>query len=300
MLFRVALIAGVCALWPYAAQRLPSLAKRSEYRLKFSQIQVSPPPEHSVPANIIEQVEKLADLPLELSVLDEHLAENVANAFRKHPWVSKVGRVKKTTPAAVTVELEYRRPVAIVQFAGNFIPIDVNAVVLPPADFSPDQFGRLPVIQNITSTPAAKPGIVWNDPALFAAGRLADLLGDKWKALKLEAISVSRSTSPAIEPNDVQFELRGLGGSKILWGRAPGSDYPGELEPGQKIRRLENYLTEFGDYGQPHGPYEIDIRHWRENTRRPLIGDETPSKPPKNPRNGSHIQSTEGKRKTRG
>ena len=299
MLFRMSLIAGVCALWPYAAQRLPSLGKRAEYRLTFQQIQISPAPERNVPVNLVEQVEKLADGPRDLSVLDENLAANVAEAFRKHPWVAKVVRVKKMFPASVVVELEYRRPVAVVQIPGGRIPIDADAVVLPKGDFSDDEFSRLPVIQNITSKPAAQPGIVWSDPALLAAVRLADLLGDKWKSLKLQAISVPLDPNSTTTIGDVQLELVGLGGSRILWGRVPGSDYPGELDPTQKIRRLENYLTEFGDYGQPNGPYEIDIRHWRENTRRPLVGDPVQTRPSRSPRDESRIQSSEAKRKTR-
>ena len=57
---------------------------------------------------------------------------------------------------------------------------------------------------------------------------------------------------------------------KVVWGRAPGSGHPGELTAVQKIGRLRKYLDEFGGYAQPRGPYEIDIRHWQEITRRPL------------------------------
>jgi hypothetical protein len=299
MLFRMSLVAGVFALWPYAAQRLPSLNKRPEYRLTFRQIQITPRPEGSVPENLIEQVEKLAGLSRELSVLDDNLTSEIANAFRKHPWVSNVVRVQKSFPASVVVQLEYRRPVAMVQVAGGRVPIDIDAIVLPTDDFSTSDFGRYPLIQNVTSKPAARPGIAWSDPALLAAARLASLLGEKWTSLKLEAISIPRNLDPSLDINDISLELQGIGGSRILWGRTPGSDHPGELEPAQKIRRLENYLADFGDYGQPNGPYEIDIRHWRENSRRPLISDQAPAKPSRNLKDDTRIQNTEGRRKTR-
>jgi large subunit ribosomal protein L17 len=51
----------------------------------------------------------------------------------------------------------------------------------------------------------------------------------------------------------------------------PGSTYPGELDAGQKVGRLDKYLREFGSYQQPQGPYAIDIRHWQEITRKPLV-----------------------------
>ncbi|WP_157605948.1 cell division protein FtsQ/DivIB [Schlesneria paludicola] len=291
-LFRLSLLAGVCALWPYAAQRLPSLAKRAEYQTTFSAIQISPTPTGPVPANLVEQVERQFDVSRELSILDERLAADVAEAFRQHPWVARVVSVRKSFPAAIRVELEYRRPVAMVQVPGGRIPIDLSGVVLPTADFSANDLASFPLIQNIAPSPSLRPGSVWKDPALQSAAKLANLLRDKWQPLKLEAIFVPRE-DPSSDPKDVSLVLIGQGSSRILWGRAPGSDHPGELEPVQKIRRLENYLTEFGDYTQPKGPYEIDIRHWRENSRRPLVSEQSQAKPPKN------LQSSEGKRKTR-
>jgi len=29
------------------------------------------------------------------------------------------------------------------------------------------------------------------------------------------------------------------------------------------------YVTDFGGFDRPHGPYEIDIRHWQEISRKP-------------------------------
>ena len=46
------------ALWPYVAQKLPSLAGRAEYRLAFHQIQITPPPVRPVPENLVQQVEE--------------------------------------------------------------------------------------------------------------------------------------------------------------------------------------------------------------------------------------------------
>ena len=66
------------------------------------------------------------------------------------------------------------------------------------------------------------------------------------------------------------YELRTVGGSHIIWGRAPDSDHPGELTYQQKIGRLEDYATRNGGFSDEHGPYEIDIRHWHEISRQPL------------------------------
>jgi len=139
--------------------------------------------------------------------------------------------------------------------------------------------------------------MIWNDPALIAAARLAKLLEEKWKPLKLEAISIPRNASTKSDANDILLELIGKGGSRIAWGRPPGSDHPGELEPTQKIRRLEKYLADFGDYDKPNGPYEIDIRHWQEISRHPLVNDQPRLKPTKPPK--QEARSPESKKKSR-
>ena len=284
MLFRASLVAGVCALWPYVAQKLPSLEGRPEYQISFTQIQVSPLPKHPVPQNLVEQVAEQSGVPSKVSLLSESLTSDIAAAFRRHPWVAKVVRVQKSFPAAVTVELEYRQPVLMAQVPGGRIPVDINGVLLPTADFSASDTNRFPVVQYTGAKPKIRPGAIWNEPNIVAAARLANLLGEKWKPLKLEAIVIPQLAEPSTDPKDILLELTGIGGSRIVWGRAPGSDHPGELEPTQKIRRLEKYLADYGDYAQPHGPYEIDIRHWQEITRRPLATPQAQVKPSKLPR----------------
>ena len=56
---------------------------------------------------------------------------------------------------------------------------------------------------------------------------------------QLAAIYAPRQRAGSLPIADVQLELLTEGGSRILWGRAPGSIHPGELEPTQKIGRLK-------------------------------------------------------------
>ncbi len=299
MLFRMSLVAGVCALWPYVAQKLPSLSNRPEYTLTFQQIQIRPVPNRPIPMNLVEQVRELTHSANELSILDQKLTFEIADRFSQHPWVLKVVRVKKSFPAAIIVELQYRQPVAMVQIPGGRVPIDIHGVVLPSADFSPGDANQFPLIMNAVSQPKIRPGTAWNDPGIIAAARLANSLKDKWQTLKLEGIWIPRIGDSITTANDVPLELVGRGGSRIVWGRAPGNDHPGELEPTQKIRRLEKYLVDFGDYGQPNGPYVIDIHHWQETTRHPLVTDPVPAKPARSQKDEARHQNFESKKKTR-
>ncbi len=277
-LAKLALLVGLVALPPYLVQRLPRLASRPEYRLATKQIRIVPAPESPVPANLLEQVCEQAKLPRELSLLDDKLAPELARAFARHPWIAKVVSVRKSHPAAVTIEVQYREPVGMVQVTGGRFPIDATGVVLPPGDFTVGDLKRYPTIQGLTPSSSLRPGVAWKDPSLLAAARLAELLAPKWSELKLESIIVPSRSAPAIDSSKIVLELRASGGSKIMWGRAPGTDHPGELTTVQKIGRLEKYLSEFGGFDRPNGPYEIDIRHWQEISRRPLSSGQANSR----------------------
>ena len=92
----------------------------------------------------------------------------------------------------------------------------------------------------------------------------------QWERFQLREIRVPRRHSASQRANDLVFEFISRGGSSIIWGRAPGNDHPGELSADQKLGRLEKYITAFGSFDDQHGPYELDIRHWRDISRRAL------------------------------
>jgi hypothetical protein len=269
-LMLLACAAGSAVLTPWFLRQLPDLSARAEYRLSFQQIQLSPPPSGPVPADLLRQVQRQRDFPEEISILDRSLARRVALACRAHPWIESVREVRMTYPPRIVVHVAYRRPVALVALKAGYYPVDAEGVLLPPSDFSAADARRYPVIQNVRSVPAGPAGVSWGDPVVLAAARIADALRNDWSELKLTAIVAPKPTKAPVDPADLIFALQAEGGSRIIWGRAPGSRHPGELTAVQKIGRLHKYLKEFGGFDQPRGPYEIDIRHWQEITRRPL------------------------------
>lgn len=269
-LMLLACAAGAAVLTPWFLRQLPDLNSRAEYRLAFQEIQLASPPHAAVPADLLRQVQRRGDFPDEVSILDRTLAQRLAEAFRQHPWVESVREVRLTFPPRILADVQFRRPVALVSTKSGFYPIDAESVLLPPNDFSPPAAERYPVVKNIRSVPAGPAGVRWGDPVVLAAARLADTLSLDWTDLQLTAIIAPKPAKADVDPGELLFELSTKGGSKILWGRAPGSGHPGELTAVQKIGRLHKYLKEFGGFDQPRGPYEIDIRHWQEISRRPL------------------------------
>lgn len=265
--------AGLVALpvlGPWLLRQVPNLTDRSEYQIPFAQLQLKPAPPAEIPADFLEQVRQRARMHDQLSVLDPELPRLLAEAFSRHPWVENVVSVHNVFPATVSIELTYRRPVALVQVEDGFYAVDSKGSLLPPQDFDESALEKYVPVLGIHSRPQKAAGRLWNDPAVLGAAQLADFLGVRWKSLGLSAIEVSSGSGADASLEHLTFTLRTQEGSRILWGRVPGSSHPGELAAHQKLGRLEKYLAEFGNFKHPHGPYEIDIRHWQDISRRQL------------------------------
>ncbi|MEZ6061503.1 MAG: hypothetical protein R3C19_14250 [Planctomycetaceae bacterium] len=272
--------------WPQFRQKLPKLEGRPEYQVSVEQITVTPPPRW-VPPDLVEQVFRragLADAPL--SLLDPTLSERIAAAFYTHPWIDDVQRVRKDFPAHVVVEVTYRRPVAMVQAVDGYYPVDALGHVLPPQDFTMADLERYPIIEQVSSVPVGGLGEAWGDPAVTGAAQLADVLISQdsdgrswWKAMELRAILAPLGAAPNAQPEDLEYQIRTAGGSRVLWGRSPHTQHPGELTVEQKLQRMIAYHRDFGSFDDGPVPQAIDIRHWKATRRERLAIDE-----PKNPR----------------
>ena len=262
MLVRLALVSALGVTVPRLAERLPDLAPRPEYRVGVDQVTITPPPRW-IPSDLVREVFDSGGFPEPLSLLDPDLNATLAEAFQRHPWVAEVRAVRKSFPARVLLDLDYRRPVAMVQVPEGVYPVDLDGTLLPPADFSAEMAREYPLVLGVRTTPRRGLGVDWGDPMVHSAAKLAATLAPKWKSLKLEAIVCPRTL-------DEPFLLISQG-SRILWGHPPEVDDPAEPTTSQKIGRLEKYVADCGAFNLPRGPYEIDIRHFREISRRPLL-----------------------------
>ena len=285
-LFLLAIVATGVFVGPRLIERLPDLSGREEYRLRAENIHLKDLP-HWVPHDLIAQVAKLEnwdDQPI--SLLGKTCGQDIATAFGRHPWVKKVERVRLSPGARVELDITFRRPVAMVEAGrGKYYPIDADAVLLPPSDFSRADIQRYPLIENPSTLPQGPAGTYWGDLMVLGAARLAahllhasDANASHWEQLNLASIQLPRRTTAEVDIEEIHYRLITKDGSRILWGRAPGTDHPGELTAEQKIGRLTQYLADFGTFRPPHGPLEIDIRHWREITQRRLSSLETAPK----------------------
>ncbi|QDT76738.1 Cell division protein FtsQ [Gimesia maris] len=249
-------------------QQIPDLSQREEYQIETKELSLQPIPPHYVPIDIVDQVIKRSELPARVSLLDQGLVLKIADAFQKHPWVEKVISVRKTN--TVEVEILFRKPAAMVELKQGLFPVDNAGVLLPPEDFSVSDARRFPIITGVSSIPDGPAGTSWGDLSVTGAAQLAEALGPHWKELDIVSIEAPPRVTADVTLDDLIYRLITAGGSEIVWGRSPKSQRRGELRVDQKIGKLEKYYRDYGGFDRPHGPYEIDIRHWQEISRRPL------------------------------
>lgn len=271
LLLPLALVGAGIALFPAMKSLLPDLSSRPEYQLAITDV-VIPDPPRWVPADLCETVLRNADLPDEVSVMDETLAEQIHAAFAAHPWVEGPVEVRMSVPARIDVDFSYRHPAAMVGISDGFYPVDDEGVLLPPADFPPSELARYPRISGMQTPPLGKLGDPWGDARVIGAARLAVVLMPFWDEWQLESVEVPGRQRADQQYDDLEFAVTTRGGSRILWGRAPGNNHPLEVTDENKIRRLKEFLAKGKTFD---GEWEISINHIvNEITRRPMASRE--------------------------
>lgn len=268
-----AFVVSAVVLVPYLPWLLPKLSEQPEYQLRLDAVRVTAPPPW-VPQSLPQDVARSNELPETVSLLDPDLCRRIAQAWGGHPWIKKVKSVRITGEPALYVDVEYRTPAAFVEVTGGLYPIDVDGILLPPADFSVSETSRLPRIRNVTSRPGGPAGQPWGDVAVVSGAKLAAILAPEqnldiyWNRFGFEAILVPVRRTEDAQVSDLIFEIVTTSGSRIIWGKAPGAD---ALEPTveQKLARLD-YLARFGSFDSPRGPNRIDIRLFDGISLQPL------------------------------
>jgi len=256
----VLLVAMLVIAWYFVWQEVRPYVL-PKYAIRPESVEITPLPDW-IKTDVRAEVFRDGSLDGPLSILDEGLAERVYNAFSLHPWVAKVVQVSKVDPSLVRVELVYRRPVCMVEVTGGLYAVDVEGVVLPSTDFYSVEAIRYPRLAGIDTEPMGPVGTRWGDPRVLGGAEIAAALGSEWSAWRLQRIMPSAATSaPSIY--DYTYTLFTQGGTRILWGRAPGAQVPGEIPAPEKVARLRAYVRQFGSLDYREGPRELDVRTLR-------------------------------------
>ena len=247
LLGAVGILAGGCIAGWVAWQQLGGVLERNADSLLTGEtIEVVGIPDW-ITSDLKWQALRSASLDTPLPLDDPSLERRLARAFDMHPWVAQVVKVETRHPAAATVTIRCRVPVAMVRVQGGLLAIDAEATVLPSADFTPEAAAEYPLITGITTSPRGPEGSPWGDRTVAAAAALTAAIGPEWQKLGLTECRAI----PAGDANGgVWWELLGVDDLVIVFGRAPGEEQPGDASAATKIARLAA-LADRHDAGLP-------------------------------------------------
>jgi hypothetical protein len=204
-----ALLAGVVALGRHLGERGAVV--------HFRDLECDPP-EGMTRQQFLEEAEYLSDVPNQLG--GPNALAQVQEALAKHPWVLRVTRVQRLPGGRARAELEYRRPALAVERPPR--EVDAEGVLLPRSG------GRkgLPLLTTKVAPPVGKPGRPWGDVRVAAAAQVVALLRPR--------LGMGGGT---VEVEEGEVTIR-AGKYRLLWGRPPGYEKPGEASTAEKLRRL--------------------------------------------------------------
>lgn len=255
----VALLAwGTQAAWRQAA---PVVASRERYLVAAERVSLTAAPPW-ISADVRAEIIHSAGLDRRLSILDPAFPETVKNAFALHPWIQSVDRIEKRVPAGVSVEVTYRKPVAVIETpfgdSRQLLPVDVRGVHLPAEDVPLIRRQYLPRITGIVGQPPV--GQRWEDRRVAGAVEIAALLGDVWEALHLQEITPSTREEVFETQQYFVYELVARGGTRIQWGPAPQARVPGDDSFAVKLQRLNECVRQYGPLDSIDAPGTINVR----------------------------------------
>jgi hypothetical protein len=275
-------VLGRFVLWPKLKDQI-----LAGYRIGPAQVEITPQPPWISQSDIRAEVFRNPKIGDSLSLMDDDLADRLAEAFARHPWVARTPRPRVTKQVgSVKVELVYRKPVCMVEVppGGYFLPVDAEGVQLPVVDFPPPlEVGRYLFLVRVDREPTTPAGYRWEDGKVIGGAEIAAALADVWKPMRLYCIEPLPS-DPTIIGGESGTTPNGFSGrpnepfftlvthpvtpdgtekrTRVLWGYAPGAKVLGELEAADKVARLKRYFDTHDDsLNGPQGAAQtLDIR----------------------------------------
>ena len=259
MLAVFVLIGLFAAGWAYGWSAVrEEVLQTDPYTISRDDIVISTPPDW-IQCDVLGDALRQAGIENDdtVSLLDPKLSEILAAALAMHPWVERVVRVEKKYPAALSIELEYRRPVLMVRSHDRLWPVDGRGTVLPHEYFDPRVANEFPRLLGVESLPRDSDGLSWGDIRVAEAAKIVAMIGDQWDRLRLYRIRVE----PSIEKeNRYEYIISTRGGSLIYWGIVDKADEPIDPVSEAKVKWLVNCFDECGTLEGVHGPQPIDLR----------------------------------------
>lgn len=197
---------------------------------------------------------------------DDAALQRVVGVVSALPFVAEVSRPKVLWPDGLRLDVRLRTPIACVQLGNEFQPVSADGYLLTGRWPAPPERGTgwLPVVVVGASVERLHAGpVVWTDAAVDGFAVAQSL----WEALEPRAlaelgrivIDARNARTATVENGGVTLALER--GRRVLFGRAPNTDEPGELPVAQKWKNLDRalrYLEPVDASGDPDGTPQFD------------------------------------------
>ena len=246
--------------------------QQPQFKLKPEMLTLSPDQPDWIKADVLQAV--FADQKLDEQYLtDRKLASQLRDAFLLHPCVAAVTRVAKR-PDGVDIELEYRTPVAMVVVKLEnqrwLYPVDGDAVVLPPREFSTEDVSNYLRIRHDYVPPAGQIGDSWGDEVLTKVTQVAALIERApWQSMGLYSLRVTEN--PETKAKVIYIIKKDTPGFRVLWGNLPGEESEDELPAPDKLTRLVKFFNQNKTLVVSSEPMELDLRPLGQIEVVPLV-----------------------------
>ena len=219
-------------------------AMEPQYRINLAPLEVLAAPDWCNDPSFEDAIRNSMKLEGRVSVFDKDLIPRLLAKYEGNPWVARVESIEKQFPNKLTVKLELRRPVVVVELKkwnnrSFYYLVDKDTVRIPGEYYTvPALPITLPIVVGVRNSPPL-PGQKWQDQGLTDAIDVACVFKqyDVYPKLDVAAIDITNSGG---RRNKQSSELVILTGNhtQIEWGRPVNTDKPFELSAAEKIKNL--------------------------------------------------------------
>ena len=248
------------------------VARQQQFQLKPEMIVLTPEQPEWIKEDVLQAV--FSDQKLEEQYLtDRKLATQLRDAFMLHPCIASIEKVSKR-PDGVDISLVYRDPVAMVVVKldnGTWLyPVDDQAVVLPPRQFTKEDVANYMRVNHDYVPPAGQIGDDWGDDKVVAAAQIAGLLAKApWQ--KMGLYNIELVDNPETKDTVVYLLKKATPGFRVLWGSLPGHEQEDEIAAPDKLRRLVEFFNANKRLDVSTEPMELDLRPLSKIEVIPLV-----------------------------
>lgn len=203
-------------------------------------------------------------LDTSVSLFTPQLADRVARALARSPWVREVKSVTREFPDTLNAEIVFREPYALINWKNGPRCVDRDGIALNQDYY--DLAGRLEMLGPVVTVPstvsAPRKGMLWEDVEVREGLAMVRLCREQFaKSVAINQIEIS----DALASDGKKAAMATLilaGGTRVQWGRTPDSPpSPAEVRTPQKAETLLALTRQEGESLQRFR--SIDIR-WPE------------------------------------